>query len=229
MKIEKPKKNANGTYDGMIYRNSKKEHVQLSISNAKVVKTSLHNSDWYLYIQHPSIAKQVSSINSEVIQIVKENCGSWFKSSLSDELIEDYFTSNIIYDKEMGQVIRFKCLNDISDLEQNVYVNVEMTLKKIRFFKQKFVIEWDIEEIEVMDQCAIIDLNEIEELEDIPVPLVEEIEALKTTYKTHMEKKIIGVKCELAMLEKLVEKIGSVTTINDMITLQDELDKILFS
>jgi hypothetical protein len=160
---------------------------------------------------------------------VKENCGSWFKSSLSDELIEDYFTSNIIYDKEMGQVIRFKCLNDISDLEQNVYVNVEMTLKKIRFFKQKFVIEWDIEEIEVMDQCAIIDLNEIEELEDIPVPLVEEIEALKTTYKTHMEKKIIGVKCELAMLEKLVEKIGSVTTINDMITLQDELDKILFS
>ena len=229
MKIEKPKKNANGTYDGMIYKNSKKEHVQLSISNAKVVKTRLHNSDWYLYIQHPSIAKQVSSINSEVIQIVKENCGSWFKSSLSDELIEDYFTSNIIYDKEMGQVIRFKCLNDISDLEQNVYVNVEMTLKKIRFFKQKFVIEWDIEEIEVMDQCAIIDLNEIEELEDIPVPLVEEIEALKTTYKTHMEKKIIGVKCELAMLEKLVEKIGSVTTINDMITLQDELDKILFS
>jgi hypothetical protein len=229
MKIEKPKKNANGTYDGMIYKNSKKEHVQLSISNAKVVKTRLHNSDWYLYIQHPSIAKQVSSINSEVIQIVKENCGSWFKSSLSDELIEDYFTSNIIYDKEMGQVIRFKCLNDISDLEQNVYVNVEMTLKKIRFFKQKFVIEWDIEEIEVMDQCAIIDLNEIEELEDIPVPLVEEIEALKTTYKTHMEKKISGVKCELSMLEKLVEKIGSVTTINDMITLQDELDKILFS
>lgn len=229
MKIDKPRKDKSGTYEGMIYKNSQKEHLQLSITNAKVVKTRLHNEDWYLYIQHPSIAKQVSSINSEVIQIVKDSCASWFKSSMSDELIEDYFTSNIIYDKEMGQVIRFKCLNDISDLDQNIYVNIEMTLKKIRFFKQKFVIEWDIDEIEVMDQCAIIDLDEMEELDDIPMPLKEEIEALKTTYRTHLEERASEHKKHLSILSTLTDKVDSVNNINDMISLQDELDKILFS
>lgn len=229
MKIDKPKKNGNGTYEGMIYKNNKKEVVQLSISNARVVRTKLHNSEWYLYIQHPSIAKQVSGINSDVIQIVKDNCSSWFKNSLTDELIEDYFTSNIIYDKELGQVIKFKCLNDISDLEDHAYVNLEMTLRKIRFYKQKFVIEWDIEEIEIMDQCAIIDLDDADDMEDVPMPLGEEIEAMKTSCKEQLDLRIRTLQDELSRLQDLDKRVDCVANVADMMCLQDELDKILFS
>lgn len=229
MKIEKPKKNANGTYEGLIYANNKKQPVNLSISNAKVVHTKLHNEDWYLYIQHPSVAKEVSLINSEVIQNVKDNCSTWFRNALTDDLIEDYFTSNIVFDKDLGQVIKFKCLNDISDLESNTFVNLEMALKKIRFFKQKFIIEWDIEEIEVIDPYAIIDLDDAEELEDIPMPMADEIESMKQASMEQLETRTRELNIEIDLLRNMMSRLKSVTSMKDMMCLQDELDKILFS
>lgn len=235
MKIIKPKKNANGTYEGLIYKNLKKDLISLKIENAKIMALKVVQGDHYLFIKHKTVAKEVYDINSDVITNVKDNCHSWFRNGLSGELIEDYFTSNIIYDKELGQVIKFKCLNDLSDLQENTSVNISITLKNIRFYKQKFVIEWDIDEIEVIDQIALIDLEDADSFsDDLPVPLEEDILSLKEHYLSIIKgelDKVENEKADILKRESILvgfsEEITQASDFSQVSILCDDLDKIL--
>lgn len=229
MKIERPKKDARGTFEGLIWKShNKKEHYQLVIENARIVCVKCHGGEWYLYIQHTGITKDVCDLNTQVIHQVKENCASWFKNTLSDELIEDYFSHNIMFDKEMGQVIRFKCLNDLSDVEPSVPVNLIITMKKIRFFKQKFVLEWDIDEIEVLDPCSIVDLDAVapSDDEDIPMPTLEDVDAMKRTSVHALQDRKHTLETRLSHVEALLKKIGTASTLCDVIAVQDEVENL---
>lgn len=234
MKIIKPKRNANGTYEGLIYKNVKKDLISLKIDNAKIMSVKVVQGDHYLFIKHKTIAKEVYDINSDVISNVKENCNAWFRNGLSGELIEDYFTSNIIYDKELGQVIKFKCLNDLSDLQENTAVNISITLKNIRFYKQKFVIEWDIDEIEVIDPVALIDLEDADSYsDDIPVPLEEDILSLREHYLSLINdalEKVENEKADILRRESILvgfsEKVGQANDFSQLSSLCNDLDEI---
>lgn len=229
MKIERPKKDARGTFEGLIWKSqTKKEHYQLDIKNAKIVRVKCHGGEWYMYIQHAGITKQVCDLNTDVIQQVKEHCASWFKSALSDELIEDYFSHNIVFDKELGQVIRFKCLNDLSDIEAGVPANIVITMKKIRFFKQKFVLEWDVEEIEVLDPCVIVDIENAaaSDDDDIPMPTLEEIHNMKSNILAVLHGKKEELEQQLQMVSLLCERTSGALTLHDLIPVQDEVENL---
>lgn len=192
MKILKPKRSSNGTYESLIYKNNKKDIITLKIHKAFIIDIKQTNDhDYYLTLKQKSIAKDICIINEKIISYVKDNCGSWFKNNLSDDLIEDYFTSNIMYDKERGQLIRFKCTNDISILSTNTYVDITLYIKLIRFYKQKFVVEWEVHEIEVDDksdklliQSDIEDPDDSDDIDDIPYPDDEELNKSMTETKT---------------------------------------------
>ena len=235
MKIIKPRKNTNGTYEGLIFKNIKKDLISLRIENAQIMAIKVLQGDHYLFIKHKTIAKDVYDINSDVISNVKDNCNSWFKNGLSGELIEDYFTSNIIYDKGLGQVIKFKCINDLSDLQDNSFVNISITLRNIRFYKQKFVIEWDIDEIEVIDKVTLIDLEDADSFsDDVPSPLEEDIISLKEHYLCLIKDELSKIENERintlkreGILEGFSEKIKQAIDFSQVSILCDDLDKIL--
>ena len=231
LKILKPKRNANGTYEGQIYRNHNKDLLNLKIDDAKIVSIKQHNEDFYLYIKHKTVAKDICDINSDIIATVKNNCKSWFKNTLSDDLIEDYFTTNIIYDKVLGQVIKFKVLNDISELQKDTTANISFTLKTIRFYKQKFVIEWDVDEVEISDSMCLVELGEDADEEDIPEPLAEDIISIKDHYMGIINNGLIRLRSEKGAIEDkekaliaLTEKIDAGNNLSEV---SDELDKIL--
>lgn len=236
IKIQKPRKNANGTYEGLIFKNAKKDPVTLEIKAATVIDIKKTGpSEFYMVLKTPSkdAARQISIISANTISCVKENCALWFKNSLSDDLIEDYFTPNVMFDADRGQVIRIKCTNDISMLPQDACTNLLLSLKKIRFYKQKFVIEWEVEEAEIIDPvpstAGIEDLEsckDSEEGED-PEPGAEELAALKDQYMSAVESRLDSLKREQSELLDALDRIRTASGFQDISSACDYIDKIL--
>lgn len=244
MKILKPKRASNGTYEGLIYKNSKKDLVKIRVEKAIIVDIKQNkDNDYYLTLKQKSIAKDICVINEKIIDYVKENCGSWFKNNLSDDLIEDYFTSNILYDKDKGQLIRFKCTNDISVLSTDTSVNIVLSLKLIRFYKQKFVVEWEVEEIEIIDNLLFqsdieSDISEEINDDDIPTPDEEELSISLNESKTHynqklndqllsIQKQILSLTDKENILKEQVTKLNSIANFYELSSLCHDLDKLL--
>lgn len=235
IKITKPKRCDNGTYEGQIYKNNRKELVQINVNDARIVSIKQHNNDYYLYIKHKSLAQTMYDINNDIISVVKSCCNSWFKNTLSDDLIEDYFTSNIIYDKDIGQVIKFKCLNDISELQKNILVNISFTLKYIRFYKQKFAIEWDVDEVEICDTVCFDEIKSDtsdHSDEDVPEPLIEELLSIKEEYINTIDNNIHRLMTEVEAINKKIKSLeslkDSLMDMSNFSKVADELDKIIW-
>lgn len=240
MKIQKPKRDVNGTYHGLIFKNSKKELVSLHIKNACLEDIKEHASDFYLFIKHKNVAKEIYDINNDVITCVKENCASWFKTNLSDDLIEEYFTSNIIYDKNRGQVIKFKCINDLSELQScangKTCAHITINLIAIRFYKQKFVVEWEVEEIDIVEdtEAKFVECDDTDDDEDVPVPYEEDIEALKQQYLnaathelTKIRDSIKKLKEREISLQDLSTKLSTAENFSQVSAACDNLDNFL--
>lgn len=229
MKIERPKKDARGTFEGQIWKSmSTKERYQIVMKNAKIISTKQNGDEWYIYIKCKEVIQDICDINDEVIDHVKKHCSSWFKSALSDDLIEDYFSNNLMYDKTHGQVVRLKCLNDLSEVENDECVTMSVVLKQIRFFKQKFVLEWDIDEIEGVDPCAIVDLDGDDESssdEDI-VPVEEEIENIKAYAMNILKERTDELVRELERVRGLENKIAAVERLEEAVAVQDEVENL---
>lgn len=237
MKISRPKRNLNGSYEGDIFKDSKKNVIKIRMEKAKIVSIKTRKDGIYIYIKHNKhSAKEVSAIQDDVLKIVKENCNNWFKTNLNDDLIEDYLDQNIIYEKEVGQIFRLKCINDISALSSNTSVNILLTLRHIRFYKQKFVLEWEVEEAEIMDHIhpLVDDDTENDDEDDIPVPCLEDIVSLKQQYEKDvhlrmaaLEQDIIVRKEKKQALGDLLEKIMDSSSFSEISRFCNDLDKIL--
>jgi hypothetical protein len=109
-----------------------------------------------------------------------------------------------------------------------------MTLKKIRFYKQKFVIEWEIDEIEMMDS-TFIDLDDCcDEEEDLPSPREDDIVSLRQHYLKQVEERIRKLNDEKQALEShihifedLVEKVQRTNNFSEVSCICSDLDKLL--
>lgn len=242
MKITKPKRTENGTYEGSIFNveNGKKKPISIRLEKALIVaKYGKENGEGdlshYLVVKHKHGLKEVYDINEQVIHNVKENCATWFRNPLSNDLIEDYFTNNIIYDKKFGQVIKFKCMSDVEGLVSNMTVNIKITLKLIRFFKQKFDIEWDIEDAEVIEEKASFLLlddasdNTSDEDED-PCPCSsEEVDAIRNQHIKDAMERLSILRDEQENIEKLLKQLENVNSFVAVAKICQDLDDIIFS
>lgn len=241
MKISKPKRHSSGTYEGNIYKNHKKEFITLNIKRCRVIFTKNSNDDIYIYIKEPNIAKTICELTDKMMNIVRENISSWFQNMMNTDIIDDYFIPNIMYDKSFGQLIKFKVLNGMNELEnikKDKYISIDISLRKIRFFKQKFVTEWYVENIKEEDIFTDILVDNMDEFtydhEDIPIPDNEEIETLKKHYIEKINNELSSVKDKLIILNDRKDiLVRSLTNINEydnfsnISILCDHLDKLL--
>lgn len=231
MKIQRPKKNANGTYEGAIFKNARKDEVTLYLSRAIVMDVKKTGASEYYMTLKPGdkeSLKEVARLSAEVIAYVKENCALWFKNSLSDDLIEDYFTPNVVFDPEKGRVIRIKCTNDVSMLAPGTALNMVAALRRIRFYKQKFVVEWEVDEAEIIDKDVATQegYDSDSDIED-PEPSAEELDALKKQYICESEKRLELLRGEMESLLEALDRLRHATTFPAVSAACDDLDKIL--
>lgn len=212
MQIQRPKKNGGNSFLCSISKDKKKKPYTISIKNAKIMKFSELSTpgESYLYLIPKSRAdfNSIYDINQRILEIVKENEDSWFNNNMNIELIDDYYTTTLIYDKLYGDIIKLKVISslypEIKELDKNKFYDLKITLLQLRFFKQKFVLETCIEAYEESEAICFIDDSEEEireELvEDDISPSYEEIEMMRQEVIDKYGKKINIIN------EKLSEK-----------------------
>lgn len=199
--IAKPHRSESSYICHIYYPNesTKRNKLKYTFDNASLlqVKPLQQRNENTIFFKCPSANDFICDLNSHIVKVVKDKSVSWFNTHMNVDLIDDYYTTTILYDKEHGDIIRLKCIDKDDDffksfVGKNVIINV--TFEQLRFFKQKFVVECIIDSIEERTEpCLIKDTDnesEIESIEDIdvPTPSPEDIKSIKEELLNASEK-----------------------------------------
>lgn len=154
----------------------------------------------------------VYDLNSEIISQVKNNCSTWFNTNMNPELIDDYYTSTLIYDKTHGDLIKLKVLGEElfpSELLGS-NLNVKLDAKQLRFYKQKFVLETAIDSYEVAND--VIEFSEEDDEDPYPSPMeLKEMKSELLAYYDHELDEVAAQQKELSdQLAKLESKAAAI-------------------
>lgn len=172
---------------------SSKTPFTICFKNASLME--LKETSHTVVMKCKSMTRYMDALNDMVIDVVRENSASWFNTRIDDDLIDEYYISTLQYNKKRGETIRLKIKN-IEDIEEQMHdgkVNMVVCLKYIKFYKQKFFPEFELQMIEsvndktgnsnaleFLDDVSDDDALYTSDDEEIPVPSCEEIEAMKS-------------------------------------------------
>lgn len=142
----------------------------------------------------------IYDLNNEIVSQVKSNCSTWFNTNMNPELIDDYYTATLIYDKTHGDLIKLKVFGEQLFPAELVgsSLNVQLSARQLRFYKQKFVLETAIESYEIADE--VIEFSDEEPEEPYPSPM--ELKEMKGELLSYYDGQI-------ADLEKAKEELSA--------------------
>lgn len=219
LNITKPKRRENGTYAGSIFL-GEKNRFELHASNSVIVsQKDISEAEKYIYIKNRKVNNIICDLNKVIIDIVKENCDVWFKNSVNSDLIEEYFTNTIVYDRKYGDLIRLKVIDLEHDIPLHKPVDVSLTLLNIRFYKQKFVIEWTLDRVETSSLDVHNLFDESEEEEEVAEPLTDDMYAIREEYigmlqrmKEEMREKLASLETRMGEVEEVLEDVQNINS-----------------
>lgn len=187
MIINKPKKSDQNSYICTISTDEKKTY-SIQLDNCHIVDIN----DQYIYIKTTkSDLNTFYDINSNIIQIVKDNCTSWFNNNMNMNLVEEYFINTLVYKKNIGDLLKIKLIPESDlNLDINSDYSMRLTLKHLRFYKQKFVIEFTIKSIKSVNNTLEIVDDSASEYSDTPEPNESDIEYIRNECLTKLDNKI---------------------------------------
>lgn len=233
MQIQRPKKNGSNTYLCSISFEKKRNPYTINIKNAKILKLSELSTpgDSYLYLIPKSRAdfNNIYDINEKIVDVVKENSESWFNNNMNLELIDDYYTSTLIYDKSYGDIIKLKIVGslypEINELDKNKFYDFKITLLQLRFFKQKFVLETSIDAYQESEAICFINDSD-EEQHDEPTDTEVEVDVSPSQEEVEMmRQELIGKYSKV--IKELDDKISEKKTLESDRNIFLEKRKIL--
>ena len=228
--IAKPKK-SEGTFICTI---KQPFYIELPGSHIIHIKET-NDAAQFIFIKNKQFYNYIYDLNASIIEIVKENCSTWFNTNMNPDLVEDYYTSTLVYDKTHGELIKLKIVDADSQLLPSDLVgsklNIKLQAKNLRFYKQKFVLETVIESYEVA--CDIIDFSDDEKVEDEEeaYPSQLELEEMQrevvTKYQSvidELEIKIAPLKSKLEETLKKQAEMAEAVDIDDIIRIYNEFE-----
>ena len=230
--VSKPRK-SNGSYVCTISYKSKGDKLTLSLPNAFIIKTKplQQRDEILLYFKSKNSINFICDLNAFIIETVKDNSRTWFNNEMNIELIDDYFTNTLFYDKKYGDIIRLKCIGDETKIEDYVgkRVNILIAFNQLRFYKQKFSIECTVESIS--DSCIFDDESDKED--DIPYPTGEDLDEIvgkslelaeKYINLLHEEKQEMEDK--ISMIDEKKRALNSTFDVNEILRLCHDLESL---
>lgn len=178
----------------------------LKLDNVSIISIKDTSNTLILKSKDKETTKYMDDFNHKILEIVTQNSSSWFNTNIDNELIEEYYISTLQYDKKRGETIRLK-LKNIDDIEDTKdlgeYVSIALSLKYLKFFKQKFYPEFQVELVETQENYSNLEMYSDDEFygdeEEHPVPSFEEVIAMKEECM-----KVLRNKCD-ELTEKLCE------------------------
>jgi flagellar biosynthesis/type III secretory pathway chaperone len=179
--IQKPKKSEGGTFVCAI-----QQPFAINLDGSQLVHIKdMNDGSQFVFLKNKDAYNYMYDLNQNILNIVKSNCSSWFNTNMSSDLIDDYYTNTLVYDKTHGDLIKIKIIGDkelSSDLIGST-LNLELAAEHLRFYKQKFVLETSIVSAEV--GCDIIEFSSDDdellaaEDPDEPEPSLEDMEQMR--------------------------------------------------
>lgn len=174
---------------------------------------------YIIFLKNKNLCNYMYDLNQRIIELVKENCTTWFNTNMNPELIDDYYTTTLIYDKTHGELIKIKIIgaeeDKISDSFIGSNINLELNAFHLRFYKQKFVLECKINHCETA--CDIIEFASDSDAEDtddntsdIAYPSPGELEEMKHEVFTKSESKIKDLEAQVTELQNEITKFSDI-------------------
>ena len=241
IEFSQPKKIDGNTYVCQLSdkKNSKKP-ITLSFNDSKVISLKKNTSDYILTFKNRGMNNFMDDLNSYIIENVKKNYQTWFVSNMNPELIDDYYSTTLAYNKEHGDIIKLRCIN-LSDtetlesaIEKKQKANITVTFKNLRFYKQKFVLECIVNQCEIHDtKYDLIEDNIDDEVSDheFPEPDPEEIRTIKNNYISKLKNIHDTLENEIANLDqKKMEVLDNISSLEltenffELIKISEEIE-----
>ena len=223
--ICKPKKSDNNTYICNIWNETIKTPYILDLDHSIIVEKKKIHSLNFIYLKNKAMYNYFYDLNAKIVEIVKSNCGEWFNNNMNIDLIDDYYTNTLIYDKTYGDIIKLSCINN-DIINENTKCNIRLHLQNLRFYKQKFVLECSIEQVETVSEFIEDDFqgDKFFEEDEMPQPTNEELESMKNEYIERGELIIERHRRDISVMQ---EKIASIETLIDNLNKIKTIDNIL--
>jgi len=175
---------------------------------------------YIIFLKNKNLCNYMYDLNQRIIELVKENCTTWFNTNMNPDLIDDYYTNTLIYDKTHGELIKIKIIGQEEDKLSDSFignnVNLELNAFQLRFYKQKFVLECKINNCETA--CDIIDFasdddnfdDNCDATSDIAYPSLCELEEMKNEVFTKTEFKIKNLEAQVTELQNEILKFSDI-------------------
>lgn len=200
--ISKPKKTDDSLFGKITYNDCQ---VHLHFYNIDIIKhkriKQLTKYYSVIFMKIPkSLCQQMIEFDNHCIEQVKSNIGGWFSKTLDENVIEEYYTTSVIINNNEGFMLKLKLQGTSEDMLEPQKVDVVIALKGLRFYKQRFIPEWEIVNIkpvydDFINSIQSDDENNIwqEEIDEndsyLPEPDEEELTCIYNTLFNKMEKK----------------------------------------
>ena len=182
------------------------------IDKASIISIKDTSNTLVIKSKDKQITRYMDDLNNKVLDIVRNNAQSWFNTHIDDDLIEEYYISTLQYDKKRGETIRLKVKN-VDEIEEakdmGDLVSIVVTFKYIKFFKQKFYPEFQVEIVEALEAEHNIDIiDEDEEVifehdDEHPLPSYDEVMSIKEECMKSLKKTCDDLANKLCEIEKL--------------------------
>ena len=207
IEFTKPQRNDPAMYACQIYNNenSCKKIVKIEFKNVKIVGFSLKNN--VISLKNTSMHRFMFDLNAHVTNTVKKNYNAWFVNAMDLDLIDEYYSNTLSYDKQHGDIIKLHNVGAFSDSLKgmlNKTCNIRVSFNKLKFFKQKFYLECSI--IAATPSTSMIKDEDMDHLSDdeTPEPPFEVLQTLKQSFLEKLQAKQVAVKNLTDLLSKSV-------------------------
>jgi hypothetical protein len=231
--IAKPRK-CESTYTCQIYDSEKPNKFVQDFRSAVVLSTKpLQNrNEFLLYLKCKKANDFICDLNAQILQVVKENSPVWFNNNMNTDLVDDYYTNTLIYDKKHGDIIKLKIVGDETAVAKFIMKksDIAISFDNLRFYKQKFVLECSIDSIEFDSALFVNDaLDESEdekeeEEEEEPGPNGDDISEIKKESLGKAERCIEHLKSKIEEILDLQSQMKKLTHFGSIVKICQELD-----
>jgi hypothetical protein len=239
--ISKPRKIEN-TYICPIFYNQKKENLQITFTNMVIIdiKPLKNRNEFVLYCKNKNYNNFLFDLSTFIINQVKEKSVIWFKNDHLIDLIDDYYTSPLLYDKNHGDIIKFKCIGDENYIKDYIgkKTDIDIQFTQLKFYKQKFLLEAEVIKLqEAINKYDILenheDDDENNEFEESPEPDLEDINYIKKEhidisdkYLNELKTMLSEIESKIKDLENIKIKLLNTNNIENIIPICDDLTKL---
>jgi len=224
-----------------MYYPQKKQKFSYTFHNAVItsIKPLQQRDENFIFIKCRSANNFMYDLNNAIVDTVKKNSLEWFNNNMNLELIDDYFTSTLVYEKGHGDVIRLKCIGDDDKLKTYIDKPSDITVvfDQIRFYKQKFVLECSITDVTEEPALQFADLEDDivhdTEYEESPHPTPDDVKAMReefmcTTqaYLEELEQKHEAIATKIIGAREVLKELEEAKDVDAIISICDKIEKL---